>query len=191
MNLNTETLIPPDKIKLWICAALLAYPCAGLVYYFCHFVSNSYSASGIVALTAFLGLFLLFIFRAKESTAAILNPEPMLFELSPVRILAEVKDALVMKYFGDKNWRLDNLNEAKGTAMFVFKPEKETREDTQKKHTIVLLARSTKLSRASSLDLNYEIVGATLGRDDALKLCLETSAFIETHMNQAITAIHQ
>ncbi|MGH9554141.1 MAG: hypothetical protein ACRD3W_32485, partial [Terriglobales bacterium] len=101
------------------------------------------------------------------------------------------KDALALKYFGDKNWRLDNLNEAKGTAMFVFKPEKENREDTQKKHTIVLIARSTKLSRASSLDLNYEIVGATLGRDDALKLCLETSAFIETHMNQAMTVMHQ
>jgi hypothetical protein len=176
-----------ENWKVWIPAGIGAYFAAGLVYYFCHFISNSFGASGVVALAAAFGYFLLLSSRANGSAAQVLNPLPMLIEVPPVRVLAEVKEALATKHFGDKKWSLDNMNEQKGAAQFTCRVKKEQdKNNDPKEHIAILSLKSERLSKASTLQLRYEIIGDEMRKHDALKLCKETTEYLESQIQNLI-----
>lgn len=176
-----------ENWKVWIPAGIGAYFAAGLVFYFCHFISNSFGAAGVVALAGGYGYFLLFASKAKGSVAEIQNPTPMLIELPPIRVLAEVKDALSTKYFGDKKWSLDYMNEQKGGAQFICHVKKANdKNHDQKEHIAVLILKSERLSKASSMELRYDIIGEAHNNHEALQLCKDTTQYLEQQLQRAI-----
>lgn len=179
----------PKNLQICILAAIGAYFIGGVVYYTAHFISNSYEASGLVAFAAMAAGFMYISTLANGSRVDIEHPSAMLIELPRIRVLGEVKDALQSKHFGDKKWCFDNLSERKGTASFsckVFKAGDEKKPPKQ--HTVILTAKSEQLTNAASLELHYEIEGETLNREDCLKLCQDTTQYLE-HEMQLLTAM--
>lgn len=176
-----------ENWKVWVPAGIGAYFAAGLVFYFCHWLSNSFGSSGVVAMAAGYGYFLLHASKANGSVAELQNPVPMLIELPPVRVLAEVKEALATKHFGDKKWSLDYMNEQKGGAQFIchVKKAKDKNQDLTE-HTAVLIVHSEKLSKASSMELRFDIIGKKHNNHDALQLCKDTTAYLEQYMQRLI-----
>lgn len=180
----------PKNWQVCVLAAISAYFVGGIAYYTAHFISNSYEASGLVSLMAMIAAFIYIASRANGSRVDIEHPSAILIDMPRIRVLGEVKDALSSKYFGDKKWSLDNMNERKGTACFSCKVIKSADDKKPpKQHTVTLLAKSDRLSNASSLELHYEIIGETLNQHDALKLCEDTTQFLEQQMHQ-LQAVH-
>jgi hypothetical protein len=65
-------------------------------------------------------------------------------------VLAEVKEALATKHFGDKKWSLDNMNEQKGAAQFTCRVKKEQdKNNDPKEHIAILSLKSERLSAAA------------------------------------------
>lgn len=169
---------------LWVPAAIGAYFLAGCAYYAARFISNSNAAAGFVALIAFAGAFLAIVTRANSSVIDIKHPPALLVEMAPIQVLAEVKDTLATRYFGDKRWSLDHLNEQKRVAFFACKLKEQPFKDKgpEKERIVTLAVTIERLATASALTLHYDITGDTLTHHAALKLCQETTEHIARHM---------
>ena len=170
--------------KVWIPAAIAAYFFAGLAYYAGRFIANSNSAGGMVALLAFAGSFLLFATRSNGSVAEIKAPPGILSPLPPLRVLAEVKDALSARYFDDKRWSLESLNEQKGTSTFVcrFHEGVLTPHGKPKERILILIVSTQPLAKTTAVNLHYEVNGEKLTQHAALQLCAHTTELIERQL---------
>jgi hypothetical protein len=169
--------------KIWLISGACAYFFAGICYYLAKFIANSNSAGGMVAMLAFAGSFFLMATRANGSVMEVEHPAAMLICASQIRVLAELKDALAMAYFGENKWSLENLNEQKGVAMFVCRI-KEHEKDVVKERICTLLAKTQALSNATALELHYDVMGDKLSRFPALEHCKKTTEYIEKTLSQ-------
>lgn len=55
----------------------------------------------------------------------VMQPPAKLYNLTPLYVLREIKEALSTQYFGDRKWMLDDMNQDKLTANFTFKHSKD------------------------------------------------------------------
>ena len=176
--------------RVWIPSAIAAYFIAGFAYYAGKFIANSNSAGGAVALLAMVGSFLLLATRSNGSVAEVKNPPGLLTPLSSLLALAEVKDALAAKYFSDKRWSLESLNEQKGQAAFTMRLQDPPLggNGMPKERLVILTVRVKQLSQATAVALSYEVGGEKLTQHTALKVCEQTTQHIEQQLNFAGSA---
>ena len=99
------------------------------------------------------------------------QPPAKLYQLTPIYVLAEIKQALATQYFGDRKWHLDEANQDKLTMAYSFKHAKEQQMNEQgakpqKQEAIVtLLVKVDRVSEGSSVETVFSVVHGTMDFD--------------------------
>lgn len=104
----------------------------------------------------------------------VMQPPAKLYNITPLYVLREIKEALSTQYFGDRKWMLDDLNQEKLTLTYTFKHSKEIESmgipgqggGKQKTEGIVKLRIALeRVGEGSSVETVFSIVHGTIDFD--------------------------
>jgi hypothetical protein len=171
---------------------VIAFFVACFVAYFIHrpieWMCGSPIGASFVALGIGFGVFMLICFKWRGSTVDSLHPPAGLYQLTTIKALAAIKNALLIKYFDDKHWHFETLEPEEGTAFFVCKyQDRKNDKEPPKDRTILLHVKVNRVSNAASVQLDYELVSInSLEQDKPGEFCTQTTEHIEQQLQAAV-----
>lgn len=104
----------------------------------------------------------------------VLKPSSQLYNLTPLKVLSELKELFATKYFAAQKWRVDNLNQDKLTMALTLNFEREGTplsepgggSKSQKKKSIVnLFIDLERVGEGTAVGWRYELVDGELDFD--------------------------
>lgn len=105
----------------------------------------------------------------------VMKPPAKLYNLTPIYVLAEIKETLSTQWFGEKKWILDSANQDKQTLKYSFKHRAETEQSELGKKAgmapalqegIVLLTVTVeRVGEGASVETSYRIAHGLINFD--------------------------
>ena len=184
------------------CLALVA---AFITFFLCynvfHFLCRDYGISTLMAILASVFVFKLLPTIHLTSDPTVLNPNPKLYNLTPMYAMPEVKDALTGRYFGDKRWYFEDASTSKNTLSFncKFNQEEFAGVDSsgqglsarmeRKDYTMTLKIFFEPLGDGCTARLHYEVIG-NIQNQVINELCKATTETVETELKALEKRLH-
>ena len=136
-----------------------------------------------------IGVFIFIFICVKSSPPPIeaLHPSASLYELTTIKAFAAIKNALQVKYFGDKHWHFEMLEPVEGTAFFVAKFSEQTSSKSPPvDRTILLNVKVDRVSSVISVRFDYDPVSyLVIELHQAADICNQTTEFLEQQLQIA------
>jgi hypothetical protein len=178
----------PTNWKIQAAAFVIAICAMTLLHNPLSFLCGSPEGGLVGAILAGVGIFAFICLRAQGSTIEHFHPPAALYELSTIKALAAIKNGLTTKYFGERCWRFETLDQEEGTAFFVCKyMEKKSEKDTMQEKIILLHVKVERVKNAAGVCLKYDPVSAgVLEKVAPAEFCKETTEYIEQELNAAV-----
>ena len=105
---------------------------------------------------------------------SVLKPPSKLYNLTPLKVMSELKELFATRYFAAQKWRIDSLNQDKLTMVLTLNFEREGTplsepgggSKSQKKKSIVnLLIDLERVGEGTAVSWRYELVDGELDFD--------------------------
>lgn len=158
-------------------------------------ICNDGFMSGIAGIIA--GAVAFYTIRVQQLSVGVMQPPAKLYNLTPLRAAAEVKEKLSIQWFGDKKWFMEVFNQEKATLYYSFKHSPEgssgmdqiTGNRSEKKERILsLMIRFERVSEGSSVQLVYSVPPGVPLDFEGQDLLEQTTQVIEAALQSASNA---
>ena len=177
----------PGSWKVQIIAAGVGFFAAVLLTKPLEFVCQS-PVGSLVAIGIGFGIFVLIRTKTGASAVEQFHPPAALYQLTTIKALAAIKNALAVKYFEDKHWQFQMLEPEEGTAVFVCKyHEKKSDKEPPIERTILMHVKVERVSSAVSVRMDYEPVSIGAGqKGPPAEFCKQTTEYLEEQLQAAV-----
>lgn len=127
---------------------------------------------------------------------SVLKPPSKLYNLTPLKVLSELKELFATKYISAQKWQMNSLNQEKMTMVLTFNFERETPAPgdpggggglkTQRKKSLLSLSIGLeRVGEGTAVSWNYELVDGELDFDTQAIMKQTTEVIDITLKNKA------
>ncbi len=109
-----------NQLKAAGIGALACFVSNGIFYFVCHDHGMALFAGAGVGVC----IYVLMVSGALVAPQ-VMQPAARLYNVTPLYVMREIKEALNTSHFGDRKWQFEDMNQEKLTLSFVFKHSKE------------------------------------------------------------------
>lgn len=109
-----------NQLKAAGLGVLACFVSDGIFYFLCH----DHGMSLLAGVGAGVGVYVWMVSGALIAPQ-VMQPPARLYNVTPLYVMREIKEALNTTNFGDRKWQFEDMNQEKLTQSFVFKHCKE------------------------------------------------------------------
>lgn len=158
-----------NQLKAAGIGTLACFVSNGIFYFLCHDHGMSLLAGAGVGVC-------IYVWMVSGALVApqVMQPAARLYNITPLYVMREIKEALNTSHFGDRKWQFEDMNQEKLTLSFVFKHSKEIDLSIpgqggggkQKDEGIVRLAiRLERVGEGASVEMVFRVVHGIIDFD--------------------------
>lgn len=162
---ETEIRSKGKQLKALGLSVVACFVSNGIFYFLCH----DHGMALLAGAAAGVGLYVWLVSGALVAPQ-VMQPPARLYNVTPLYVMREIKEALNTSHFGDRKWQFEDMNQEKLTQSFVFKHSKEEfsipGQGAKKNEGIIRLSiRVERVGEGSSVEAVFSIVNSIIDFD--------------------------
>lgn len=148
-----------QQLKAAGLSVLVCFVSNGIFYFLCH----DHGMALIAGAAAGVGMYVWLVSGALVAPQ-VMHPPARLYNVTPLYVMREIKEALNTTNFGDRKWQFEDMNQEKLTQSFLFKHSKEEFSipgqggGKPKEGIIRLSIRLERIGEGASVETSFAIV---------------------------------
>ncbi|HEY9684280.1 MAG TPA: hypothetical protein V6C86_22060 [Oculatellaceae cyanobacterium] len=161
----------------------------------CSFLCSNDFFGGIAGFGLAIVVYMVIVGQALGDVS-VLKPPSKLYNLTPLKVLSELKELFATKYINAQKWQMNSLNQEKMTMVLTFNFERETPAPgdpggggglkTQRKKSLLSLSIGLeRVGEGTAVSCNYELVDGELDFDTQAIMKQTTEVIDITLKNKA------